>query len=402
MSNHAAGSSLVTSTLSALSALVASAVRQVNTVLSRAWQSWTGQTYAPLASRLLAVCLALGPLPAAAGLVASDDLFLAPASVATGFYSVHTLHAGDAQAYSAADLTGCAGCTLTGMQILPVLNMNPLPGSVDGSYTLADLAAINVGNYDEFFFRRPNVDYVADLFSSGAAVQYKASGQYFVLLKGQDAKGVQYARMFHDEVDDFYLPDGANAQAPQRITFTPVGDLALVSENDPGDNGALKMAAEVLTKAKQKVERTSTIDDLKEKAEAASRKKGRKIDLVLVGHGEPGKVHIGAQTIGDGTGDTISVSKFQKGIDPWVRSITFVSCSTGSGAAGEKFRKEMRASIELVSAFDTPVTVSDEFFDQDALGRRLGVPEPASLALVSAALMGIAGTRRRRQAATAA
>ncbi len=352
---------------------------------------WSGRS-----ARLLAVGLLVVPitLRAEAGVISSDDLFLAPSAVTTGFYPVHTLPVGGTQDYTATDLAGCTGCILTGLQILPILKMNSRPGNVQGVYTPAELAAITVRNYGAFFFRQPNVDYSADLLPGSATVDYLESGQYFVLLHGKDARGAAFKQLFHDEVDDFYLPGSSNPQAPQRVTFTPDGDLALVSQHDPGDNGALQNAADVLTKAKRTVERTDTISDLESKIEKAFKKKGKKIDLVIVGHGDPGRIHIGAQTIGDGIGDTVSVKDFQKKIDPWVRAVTFVSCRTASDAAGATFLKEMRASVDQVGAFSTPVTVGDSYFDQDATGTQLGIPEPGGAAAL--ALAALAWARRRR------
>jgi hypothetical protein len=311
---------------------------------------------------LLGATLIFLPLEGLAILVTNDDLFLPPSLIADGLYDTNILKFGAStsvvQSYTSANIGG----TLLGVRILPVLNPNPAPSSVEGEYSPNDLAGINVSNYSLFFFRQPGVDYFADFTPDVISVDYRASGQYFVEIRAEN-NGVQFTRLFHDQADDFFMQDPPKAPKDQagvsRRIAIPTADLYLVSDQDPAydDRGALDIAASVLTNAGKDVKRVGSLQAVKDAIEAAYKANGnKKVEVVLVGHGRGlpmGSIKIGTERINNDTDSDMTPKDFQKMIDAWAHSIQFYSCNTGQDQA---FVDDFASSIGSVTAFRSTVT----------------------------------------------
>jgi hypothetical protein len=346
--------------------------------------------YAAVAAAIPAVARAQVP-------VSAVDLFLAPSRIPTALYDTHYLTFGAAsdvfQGYSSTDVGG----TLLGVHILPVLRPNPSPASDRGAYTDADLAAIDATNFDTYFLRRPTIDYAATFTPSFVNIDYRASGQYFVEILAESG-GTPFSRIFHDQVDDFFSEDPPKAPQDKagvaREIPVPVADLYLVSTNDPAydDHGALDNAEKIFKQEKKPVERVGSLDDVKKKIEDASKKAGKKIEVVLVGHGRglpKGSIKIGTERVNDDTDSNMKPEDFQKLIDPFTHSIQFYSCETGQD---QKFIDAMTASIKEVTTFKTLVTWASPsadgqvkgFIDTEARANATldSVPEPSTLVFV--------------------
>ena len=360
---------------------------------------------------LLGVLLCVPP-QSDATLISSDSLFLPPTLVAKAFYVTHYPALGGTQVYTAADL---GADSLLGARILPLLKPNPSASRSQGEYTEADLAAINISNYSSFFFRQPNVDYFADLTPSTLAISYPTTGQYFVEVSAEK-DGVEFTRIFHDQVDDFFEEDPPKAPKDKasvsRVIASPTADLIIVSDGDPRDNGANRDAFETLTKQKKNVQKANSLDAAIKLISDEFKKNGdKKISIVLIGHGRPGSIKIGKQRINNDPDSDMTPDKFQKLIDHYVKSVEFYSCNTARGKKGAKFLDAFRSSIDQASGFDDPITIAgpsrkdDGYFDTGATGRKVvDVAEPPVFLLfiggytllLGFLISGRTGTTRRR------
>lgn len=333
---------------------------------------------------LLCCLLLFTPSLTIAALISSDDLFLSPSLVAEDFYTTHFSLIGGTQTYTAADL---GADSILSARILPLLNPNISPTSSEGEYTDADLSGINLSNYASYFFRQPNVDYFADLTASVLDVSYLSSGQYFVELSAEK-NGVVFTRMFHDQVEDFFaeLPPKVPKEkaSVSRKVDTPSGDLHVVSEKDPHDNGFNKNARDTLTNDGKNVKGADSLAAAKKAIEDAYKANGnKKISVVLYGHGAPGVIKIGTELITDDKNGDMTPLEFQKMIDPYVKSIEFFSCNVAKGAEGNKFLKDFASSIGLATGYQVTVTGGVGYFDVKATGKKLTkVPEPPVFALL--------------------
>jgi hypothetical protein len=336
--------------------------------------------------------LFLQPLESHATLVSDTDLFLPPSLISDGLYDTHILTFGAATDVFQNYTSGEIGGTLLGVRILPVLNPNPAPTSTEGEYTQTDLSNINVSNFSQYFFRQPGIDYSADFMPNIINVDYRASGQYFVEIRAEN-NGVEFTKVFHDQVDDFFLQDPPkvpkdNAGVSRKIPI-PNADLFLVSKQDPtyDDGGVLDISAAIYEKAGKNVKRVGSLADVKKEIEAAFKANGnKKIEVVLDGHGRPGSIKIGTERINNDTDGTMTPKDFQKMVDKWVHSIQFYSCNTGQDIA---FINDFASSISSVTAFTTTTTAaaprgSDPgFIDTGAGAKKLEViPEPPSFVLL--------------------
>lgn len=361
--------------------------------------TFTGVLHAALES----VSLFLLTLPSVYAVPVSNfDLFLPPSQISDGFYDTHLLTFGFAttvsQVYTIADIasSGDVSGKLLQVRILPVLNPNLAPTSVEGEYTVSELENITASNYSQYFLRQPGADYVADLTPELIRVDYRASGQYFVAIDA-DIGGQLFTRVFLDQVDDFFIQDPPKAPKEKagvsRKIPVPSADLYLVSTEDPAydDKGALDIAASIYKQEKKNVIRVDSLDAVKKEIEKAFKANGnRKVRVVLDGHGRGlpyGSIKIGTERINNDSDGTMTPKDFQSLIDDWTESIDFYSCDTGQD---EAFVNAFGASINSVLAFSVPVTASapsffglfSGYFDTGATATRVTVPEPGTVALL--------------------
>jgi hypothetical protein len=275
------------------------------------------------------------------------------------------------------------------VQVLPVLN--PSPNTVEGEYSPSALAAINVTNYNQFFFRTAGVDYTADLTSSVITLDYRASGQYLVNITFQTGAGTM-SQIFDDEVDDFPLVDPPkvpkDTAGPSRRIATPNADLVLVSTQDPNfnDGNVLDTSAQIWRDAGRNVQRVDSLAAAKNAIQAAFVANGnKKISVILDGHGRPGSIKIGTERINNDNDGTMTPAQFQSMIDQWVSSIEFTSCNTGQDLA---FLQTFANSLGVARGYTTTVTASapglifSGYFDVGAGAKKAeesAIPEPATI-----------------------
>lgn len=364
--------------------------------------------------------------------VSSEDLFLSPAAVPEALYPFQEVVlgiSGTTRTYTSSDVGG----TIVGVSILPLLVPNPSSASNQGEYTDAELAAINVNNFDSFFFHKPNEDYFADLTAAEVVIDYLAAGTFFVEITAE-SNGVQFTRIFEDDVDDFQ--GGIGARDPTRagrVIASPNANLNLVSNRafEPlGSNGYSPAAFLTLQSEGKNPQLVNGVQNAIAQIQARCQAAGGPISVALVGHGVPGAIQIGNTRITlnprPNTND-MTPAQFQAAIDRvaagpnagqrCVQAIDFYSCNTGRGVQGAAFLQAMRNSIPNSRAFNqyttawAPYRILDRrtgqirnvagHFDVGA-GGILGaqaVPEPATILLfVTAIGIVLVVVRRRRRA----
>lgn len=321
-------------------------------------------------------------------------MFLAPGSVSTGDYDTHYFSTTSSYTYT----SNYIGGSLLGVRILPLLNSNPNATSGEGEYTASELSNINTSNYLDYFYRLPNVHYTADLESSGVVIDYRASGQYFVEIDAIDDQGIEFTRIFHDQVDDFFGEDppsaGKDKASVSRVIKSPTADLLIVSDGDPNDNGFNKNAFNTLEDEGKNVEKANSLANAIEKIkEAYEANSSKKISVVLTGHGRDGSIKIGTERINSDADGVMTPEEFKDAIKKYVHTIEFFSCNVAKGKVGDDFL-DIFSELGTASAYPTTVTsggssswfgfVWNGFFDVNALGKKavVTVPEPATLWLL--------------------
>lgn len=347
----------------------------------RAKSRWARVLLAPGVLMLLLSTTAWG------GYIASDQLFQAPSDVPMIVYdgsfliNVPFSDSGGSVDFSISNVPGAT--ELLGLSILPVLN--PFPNDPEGVYTPADLAAINLTNYDGYYAFQPNTDYFAsEIVNNASTVSFNgnADGAYFVNL--HTSNGSTTSNTFiRVEFGDFLGKDPAtDPTGPERKVTLPATDLTIISDGDPNDNGYLTNAQKQLPNAVKAKTVQETVDAIKKYYDDHGQKK---FEVTLIGHGRAGSIKIGTQRINNDT-DTnggMTPAEFQKAIDKYASSVHFFSCNTGSGEKGKQFLKDIFASIPIATAYDGYTTASQTYFDAGATARAVRgsdvVPEPSNL-----------------------
>jgi len=355
------------------------------------------------ARAVLAVLFLAAALPCRAGILSPDYLFFEPETLPVAVYPSQTI-TGDGvntpwqSVWTSADIAvldpGRYNIFITGADILPVLVANP--STADGSYTTADLTAINLDNYHAYYMQQPGVDildpatdYVADLTSSVLTVQFNAPAVYAVRIEtfsspipggpANEARNYIY-RQF---VDADFLEDGApDAAGAQRELDIGDADIYVVSDPTPADR-ALDNAADILRAKGKTVARAKNLAAAQKAICDAATARGRKVSVNMVGHGRAGSINIGGERITDDADKKSTPATFQKSIDKCASSITFTSCKTADGAKGSKFLRDFANSIGTATGWIVTLTVEAPvknkdgsvkkagFFDVEATGRKL-------------------------------
>jgi hypothetical protein len=316
-----------------------------------------------------------------AGVLDTNQLFLAPSAVPVQIYTPISLNLGNSDTISG---------SFSAVNMLPLLK--PDPNTSGGQYTNADFNRISLANYSQYYAYTPTVDYSANLSSSGVTLTFNQPGSYFVRL----VSGGQSSFLYF-QIDDGWFPIDGNSQVsgPERQWTPPPADLNVVSQGeDDAGQAAVTNRAAGLPRPGNTV-RADDIDSVVNAIKKASQNAGHKISVNLVGHGAPGAIQFGNEIIGDAF--NMTAKEFQKEIDPYVNKITFISCNTASGAKGGKFLTDIHSSIDGVAGFSFPITVHDDGFDLNAKGGlSLPTPEPSTLLMLGSGLLGLRGFFRRR------
>jgi hypothetical protein len=311
---------------------------------------------------------------ASADPIEPDDMFFPPSSMVTDVYPTQPM-TGDGETtpwtavWTEGDILaldpGRVDVTISGVEILPVLVENPSPSSSEGEYTPADLAAINVANYRDLYLQQPGTDimdpetdYAADLTTNVLTVEFTAPAVYAVRVETTSRSGPgqpieQRDYLYSQFVADFF---GGEAAGVQRRASLPEKDIYVVSDGDPKDNGFLVNTNSTLTEQGKKVCRATTLKAAIKCMCDESERLGRKVGVVLAGHGNIGLIKVGEQFIGEGL--DMTPAEFQKQIDKCVDQIHFFSCNTAQGANGQKFLKDFANSIGAASGWSDTVTAA--------------------------------------------
>ena len=307
----------------------------------------------------------------------ASQLFLAPDAVPETVYTPIDMATTGSTTFTASQVAG--GTVIYDVAVLPELDPNP--SSSDGSYTPAQLAAINSSDYGTYFAETPTVNYSAS--SPGGAndtVTFNQTGMYFVQLTTDAGTGI-----FQVNVNTDIL--GGTATGPARQTVSPPNNGTTIVSDAGGT--ALNNVTALLPNA-QTASGIAQIET--EVANEYAALGDTKFELTLIGHGTPGTITIGSDTI-----SIANAASFQEALDPYLSSIHFVSCNTGAGTAGVNFLVALQQSIPVATAWNDfvaapaggPLSVSAEAQLQVC-------PEPGSLGLLALGCT-FFGLRLRRQ-----
>jgi hypothetical protein len=338
----------------------------------------------------LGLALALGLVFLAApihGAVLNDSqIYFDPASITPYTYDRQVIDTRTGGYYTQV-YTG-----VDGVKVLPFLKDNTYGPAY--SYSQSD------------YFYTPNTDYFADLTGSTLTLKFAVPGLFHVELQSGSTTKIEAIFASVGFLED---PAGTDKSGAMKAGgFSPTADLFLISD-EPGD-AALEDAKKILDGNGQETDTMDDTQDIIDKAKAKSEELGRKIHLELVGHGREGSIRIGPgnRINVDDAAKKQELQELQEALDPYVNHITFVSCSTGGGTAGDEFLKILGSSIGKAQAWDKPITpVYDPenptkgYFavDKDATYKTYAIPLPAA-AWGGMALFGcMAAARLRRRAA---
>jgi hypothetical protein len=378
-------------------------------------------------------CLSLASLACTrtthATAVSPSDMFLAPSLVQDDLYEEHDLATTGEQIYTDSSVGG----TLLGVKILPLLVPNPF--SSQGQYTDSDLAGITQSNYSQYFADLPDQQYAADFTGQQITIDYGAPGSYLVEITAESS-GVDFTKIYNDQVDDAIGQNPAAGVPKDKVGVSrlvqpnsaPMADLIVVSnqaKEGAAANGYTAAALATLQSQGKNVVTADSLDDAINKIMAESVKQGKPITVDLVGHGTPGTILIGSDTLA-AKGGKMTPAQLGAALKGKVSNLNFYSCNTGQGQAGKNMAKDITtaAMINSIGAFNTftsayPPTpqyapvygfngfrrtvtwvatgqTNPGYFDVGGRGIRGAlVPEPASLVLMAMAGAAMVWVRRR-------
>jgi hypothetical protein len=321
----------------------------------------------------------------------ASQLFLAPSAVPYTVYPQTFLSTVGSTTFSASQVTG--GTVINDVAILPGLVDNP-SNPVDGSYTEAQLAAINSASYGTYFALSPTVDYSAsNPGGSSDTVTFNQPGVYFVQLQtdaGNRIFQVLVATAIGDGSSEPPYPVGPVVPIP-----APPGDgTTFVSNFDPDpSNPYCQIALKTTTPS---VWLVTGLQDLEKAINNQSAGAGQKIEANIVAHGiGPGGG--GQQISATDVLNAADALAFQKAIENSVSSLHLYGCCVGAGPAGANLLAILQQSIPKVDAYSgnvydqmPPQTVTAIASDPspvtgwwtDANAPPVSCPEPSSAWLV--------------------
>lgn len=227
-------------------------------------------------------------------------------------------------------------------------------------------------------------------------------------------RGGIYALQIHrqtgDPVIQFILADCFFAGWARRKLSTPQyydqfptnADIIIVGKEGNTSNDRLAQEATEAIGA-DKVVRVTTAEEAKQAIISLQQQLGRKVKVVLAGHGEEGKIIFGDELDSSEYINKLD-TKWADDIQGLVSEIGIVSCSTGAGADGQAFLDmlKQRTGADSTWAYDQDIATywylnplyKNAFWIMDSGHLVFGVPEPATLSLL--ALGGLTLFRRRQ------
>lgn len=279
---------------------------------------------------------------------------------------------------------GSPGRRVVGANILPMLRDNDYyPGY---SYSMAD------------YLIQPNQvgTYAADLTDGLLTAQFQDDGAYHLRVNYEDGSSETHAVYVNAGVGDpFAGQDRNNGSAPWKQVDAKQGDLYIISTG-AADDGFINSAMNLIPAGANRAT-ASTIQQAKDAIMARSQALGRKIKVVIVGHGFQGSIRLGhgatAERINNsGAANSMSGTDFGNMIKDKVSMINLFGCNTGGGVAGGQLLADITATGVMATAYTSTVGLTDTKWFAYSWGTK--VPSPGSIVLLAAA--GGLAIRRRR------
>ncbi|MBL8747099.1 MAG: DUF4347 domain-containing protein [Phycisphaerae bacterium] len=315
-----------------------------------------------------------------ASLLSDSQLYFDPASIpfTENNYPVHDLTSGGLAQF------GSPGRRVVGANILPMLRDNDYsPGY---SFSMAD------------YLIHPNQagTYAADLTDGLLTAQFEDSGAYHMRVNYEDGTSEVHSIFVDAGVGDPYGgQDRNNGSAPWKEVNAKDGDLYIISTG-AGNDGFINSAVSLLGTGANTA-RAATIQQAKDAIMARQAALGRKIKVVIIGHGFQGSIRLGhgdnAERINNsGDPNSMSGTDFGNMIKDKVSMINLFGCNTGGGVAGGQLLADITATGVMATAYTSTVGLTRDKWYAYTWGTK--VPSPGWLSLAGAGLICVA--RRRR------
>jgi hypothetical protein len=327
-----------------------------------------------------ALSVAALAIQASAATLSDTQLYFDPASIpfsATNYPVVDLASGGLAQ-------FGSPGRRVTGANILPMLQDNTYgPGY---SFSPAD------------YLIQPNQTgtYAADLTDGILTAQFDDDGAYHMRVFYEDGTNEVHSVFVDAGVGDPYAgQDANNGAAPWKAVDAKAGDLYIISTGAAND-GFINSAVSLLGTGANTA-RAGTIQQAKDAIMARQQALGRKIKVVIVGHGFQGSIRLGhgdtAERINNsGAANSMSGTDFGNMIKDKVSMINLFGCNTGGGAAGGTLLQDITNTGVMATAYTSTVGLTNTKWYAYTWGTK--VPAPGAISLASLGMLLVA--RRRR------
>lgn len=308
------------------------------------------------------------------------QLYFDPASIPFGeaYYPFVDLATGGLAQF------GSPGRRVTGANILPLLRENTYsPGY---PFSSAD------------YLIQPNQPgtYGADLTDGFLTAQFNDDGAYHLRVFYEDGSSEVHSVFVDAGVGGPYTgQDRNNGAAPWKEVTAKEADLFIISTG-AADDGFINSAMTLIPAGANRAT-AATIDQAKTAIMARQQALGRKVKVVIIGHGFQGSIRLGtganAERINNsGAANTMSGTDFGNMIKDKVSMINLFGCNTGGGAAGGQLLADITATGVMAQAYTSTVGLTNTKWYAYSWGTK--VPAPGAMMLL--ALAGGLASRRRR------
>lgn len=318
--------------------------------------------------------------PSYAAPLSDVDLYFDPASInlQESYYPVIDLVSGGLAQF------GSPGRLVTGANILPMLNF----GDYGTGYTFSP----------SDYLIQPNLPgtYSADLTNGFLTAQFIDDGAYHMRVFYEDGSSEVHAVFVDAGVGNPYGgQDRNNGSAPWKQVDAKEADLYIISTG-AADDGFINSANNLIPNGPNKAT-ASTIQQAKDAIAARSAALGRKIKVVIIGHGFQGSIRLGhgdtAERINNsGNPNSMSGTDFGNMIKDHVSMINLFGCDTGGGVAGGQLLQDITNTGVMAQAYTSTVGLTNTKWFAYNWGTK--VPTPGSALIAACGLIMVA--RRRR------